>query len=93
MNLFKPILKQIINPQDPLVILSSEIGWKKLEDEFAPLYSNTGQPSYLVRQMARLLILKQLFNKGDETVIESWIHNPYYQFFFAVSSISKWKTL
>lgn len=80
-NLFKPVLKQIINPQDPLVILSAEINWKKLEDEFAPLYSNTGQPSCPVRQMAGLLILKQLFNKGDETTIEAWIQNPYYQFF------------
>jgi transposase, IS5 family len=80
-NLFKPILKQIINPSDSLVILASEIDWKKLEGEFAILYSNTGQPSCPVRLMAGLLILKQLFNKGDETVIDTWIQNPYYQYF------------
>lgn len=80
-NLFRPILKQIINPQDSLVILASEIDWKELEKEFAPLYSNTGQPSCPVRLMSGLLILKQLFNKGDETIIETWIQNPYFQYF------------
>ena len=80
-NLFKTVLKQIINPQEPLVILSSEIDWNKLEQEFAPLYSNTGQPSRPIRLMAGLLILKQLYNKGDETVIDIWIQNPYYQYF------------
>lgn len=31
--------------------------------------------------MSGLLILSQSFNKGDGTIIESWIHNPYNQFF------------
>ena len=31
--------------------------------------------------MAGLLILKQMFNKSDETIVEKWKQNPYYQYF------------
>ncbi len=80
-NLFQPLLKEFININHELVLLSEEISWKELEREFSPLYSNTGTPSMPVRLMSGLLILKQLYNLGDETVMESWIQNPYFQFF------------
>jgi len=31
--------------------------------------------------MVSLLILKQIYNLGDETVIERWVQNPYWQYF------------
>lgn len=80
-NLFQPLLKEFINPDHPLVILAERIPWKELEDEFRELYSDTGQPSKPVRLMAGLLILKQMYDLGDETIMPVWVQNPYYQYF------------
>ena len=41
-DLFKPTLKQIIDPNHPLVSLAHAIPWKNLEDKFTHLYSHTG---------------------------------------------------
>ena len=35
--------------------------------------------------MAGLLILKQMFNRSDEVIVEEWKQNPYYQFFIGSS--------
>ncbi|MEZ4687528.1 MAG: IS5 family transposase [Bacteroidia bacterium] len=45
------------------------------------MYSSTGRPAHPVRLMVGLLILKQLEDLGDETVVEKWVENPYYQYF------------
>jgi IS5 family transposase len=34
-----------------------------------------------VRKIAGLLLLKQMFNESDESVVERWIENPYWQYF------------
>ena len=34
-----------------------------------------------IRLMAGLLILKRLYNFGDESIVDQWIQNPYYQYF------------
>ena len=31
--------------------------------------------------MSGLLILKQLYDLGDETVMEAWVRDPYMQYF------------
>ena len=31
--------------------------------------------------MVGLLLLKRLYNLGDETVVSEWVSNPYYQYF------------
>lgn len=80
-NLFQPLLKEFINLKHELVLLAEKLSWKDLENEFAPLYSTTGTPSKPVRLMSGLLILKQLYNLGDETLIEAWIRDPYMQYF------------
>jgi transposase, IS5 family len=79
--LFGPILKQIINPSEPLVLLADKIPWKDFDKEYEELYSNTGRPAKPIRLMVSLLILKQLNNLGDETIISAWIQNPYFQYF------------
>lgn len=81
LNLFKPILKQIINPTYPLAQLADQMPWTEFEKEYNDLYSHTGRPAKPIRLMVSLLILKQLHNLGDETVIEQWIQNPYFQYF------------
>ncbi|MBK3520043.1 IS5 family transposase [Carboxylicivirga marina] len=80
-NLFRPILKDIINPKHELAILSGRINWQDFEDSFSPLYSHTGQPGTPIRTMVGLLLLKRIYNLGDETVMEQWVQNPYFQYF------------
>ena len=89
-NLFLPILKDIINPEHELAILSDQINWKTFEDEFSALYSHTGQPGMPIRMMVGLLLLKRIYNLGDETVMEQWLQNPYYQYFCGESEF-QWK--
>lgn len=89
-NIFRPILKDIINPNHELVILSDQIDWKTFEDQFKGFYSHTGQPGMPVRMMVGLLLLKRIYNLGDETVMDQWIQNPYYQYFCGESEF-QWK--
>ena len=81
LNLFKPILKQFIDMRHPYVLLAEKIPWNELEKEYKEMYSNTGRPAKSIRVMVSLLILKQMNNLGDETIIEQWIQNPYFQYF------------
>jgi IS5 family transposase len=74
-------LEDLLNPKDSLYRLSNKLPWEKLEHEFAPLYSKIGRPSKPVRLMVSLLLLKQIYNLGDETVVSAWVHNPYWQYF------------
>ena len=34
--------------------------------------------------MLGLLLLKQMFNVSDEGVVEQWVQNPYWQYFFGM---------
>ena len=80
-SLFQPLLKEFIDVNHELVLLSQKIDWRLLENEFTLLYSRTGAPAKPIRLMVGLLILKQVYNLGDETVIPMWISNPYMQYF------------
>lgn len=80
-NLFRPVLKDIINPTHELVILTKQIDWNEFEISFSELYSHTGQPGVPIRTMVGLLLLKRIYNLGDETVMEQWLQNPYFQYF------------
>ena len=80
-NLFQTRLLELINMRHPLVILTQEIDWQKMEFEFKSLYSEQGRPSIAIRKIAGLLMLKAMFNESDESVVERWIENPYWQYF------------
>ena len=80
-NLFSPLLKQFINMNHELVLLAEKIDWKYFEQSFEDLYSHTGQPGMPIRFMVGCLLLKRLYNYGDETLASAWIMNPYMQYF------------
>ena len=80
-DLFQPLLGEFINLQHELVLLAAKIKWKELEDTFSSLYSSTGTPAKPIRLMCGLLILKQIYNLGDETLMPAWVSNPYFQYF------------
>jgi IS5 family transposase len=62
-------------------LLANKIDWQQFETDFAPLYSSIGTPAKPIRLMIGLLILKQVYNLSDETVMGEWISNPYFQYF------------
>ncbi len=81
-NLFGTDLLLQLDPNDPLIQLSSVIPWQDFEERFAIHYSkDIGAPSKPVRLMVGLLILKQLEDLSDEAVVLQWKRNPYYQVF------------
>ena len=43
------------------------------ENNFSSLYSHTGQPGVPIRTMVGLLLLKRIYNLGDETVMDQWL--------------------
>ena len=80
-DLFRPMLIDFIDPSHELVLLSSKIDWAYLEKELSKFYSDTGKPSEPIRLMVGCLILKQMYNLGDEKLPEAWVMNPYIQYF------------
>jgi len=80
-NLFQTRLTDLINLVHPLVKLAQELDWNKMELEFQKLYSDQGRPSIPIRKIAGLLLLKEMFKESDESVVERWIENPYWQHF------------
>lgn len=80
-ELFRPMLVDFIDDKHELVLLSDKIDWNYFEEEFSPLYSHKGNPSHPIRFMVGCLLLKHLYNLGDETLAKAWIMNPYMQYF------------
>jgi len=75
-------LKDMLNQKHSLFILANVINWKQFEDDFTPLYcENNGRPAKPIRLMVGLLILKHLRNVSDESIVEQWSENAYYQYF------------
>jgi IS5 family transposase len=76
-----PTLGEQLDPRQPLKQLADTIPWIEFEQAFGKYYSAEGRPAKPVRLMVGLLLLKQLFNQGDETVVAAWVQNPYWQYF------------
>lgn len=75
-------LSDMLNQSHQLYKLADKIDWKKFDDAFLPLYcQNNGRPGKPIRLMCGLLILKHLRNLSDESVVEQWSENAYYQYF------------
>ena len=80
-ELFRPMLVDMINKTHSLALLADTIDWQYFEREFRSLYSTVGQSSVPIRLMVGCLMLKHLYNLGDETLAKAWIENPYMQYF------------
>jgi IS5 family transposase len=76
-----PSLSEQLDPRQPLKQLAEAIPWSEFESAFGKFYSEEGRPAKPVRLMVGLLLLKQMFNQGDETVVAAWVQNPYWQYF------------
>lgn len=75
-------LEDTLNQKHPLYILSNKVHWQLFENEFSPLYcEDNGRPAKSIRLMVGLLILKHIRNISDESIVEQWAENLYYQYF------------
>jgi IS5 family transposase len=81
-DLFRSQLSQILKMSHPLCRLAKEINWSRIEDKIEVVYSTgCGHPALPTRLLAGLHYLKYTFNESDESVIERWVENPYWQYF------------
>jgi len=80
-DLFRTRLEDMINPKHELALLANAIDWQYFENEFKKYYSNKGAPSVPIRTMVGCMMLKYLYNLGDEKIPEHWESNVYFQYF------------
>lgn len=81
-ELFGVELERIIDPSQPLVLLSKRINWESFDAKFGIHYdSKKGRPGVSTRMMVGLHYLKSTYNLSDEAVVERWSENPYWQYF------------
>jgi IS5 family transposase len=82
LDLFRSHFNQILNPDHPLVVLARKIDWQRFDAAFAGCYCpDTGAPAKAIRLLVGLHFLKHTFNESDESVLERWVENPYWQYF------------
>lgn len=81
LGFYSTFLEQL-DHSHPLYKLALAMNWQLFDDSFSKHYSLTqGKPAKPIRLMVSLLILKQIRNLSDESVVEQWSENSYYQFF------------
>lgn len=80
-DFFRPLLEDFIDMRHELVLLGNKIDWNYFEKEFSPYYSHTGAPSVPLRLMVGCLMLKHMYNLGDERLPEFWVRDVYFQHF------------
>lgn len=78
---FYSTFEEQLSHQHPLYILANKMDWKVFEEAFKKHYSSEGRPAKPIRLMVALLLLKHLRNLSDESVVEQWMENVYYQYF------------
>lgn len=78
---FYSTFEEQLSHRHPLYILANKIDWKVFEEAFKKHYSDEGRPAKPIRLMVALLMLKHIRNLSDESVVEQWMENVYYQYF------------
>lgn len=80
-SLFSTLQDQL-DTKHPLCLLANSIDWQVFEKAFSVHYSSRmGKPAKPIRLMVSLLILKQLRNLSDESIVLTWSENLYFQYF------------
>jgi IS5 family transposase len=75
-------LDEQIDLKHPLVRLGELIDWAEIERTFGACFSSArGRPALPPRLVAGLLYLQHAFHASDEAVVNTWVENPYWQYF------------
>lgn len=82
LEMFKTPLRHFIRENHKLVLLAKRINWDELESQLSRFYClDNGRPGVPIRKIAGIVLLKRMFNESDESVIDRWVENPYWQYF------------
>lgn len=88
LELFQAQFDQLLNPNHPLCILARKIDWNRFDLALADCYSpETGAPGKDIRLLVGLHYLKHAFNESDESLLDRWVENPYWQYFCGFSTM------
>jgi len=89
---FYSTFEEQLDHRHPLFVLANTIAWKTFDEAFRKHYSrDQGCPAKPIRRMVGLLLLKHLRNLSDESVVEQWEENSYYQYFCGETSFVRGK--
>ena len=81
-ELFKSRLDQMLDPKHPLFRLANAIDWEYFEKEFGKYYvENVGRPGKPIRILVGLHYLKNAYDESDESCVDRFLENPYWQYF------------
>jgi transposase, IS5 family len=81
-DMFRSRLDNILDTRHPLFKLAHKIDWSVFESEFGALYvEKVGRPGLPIRLLVGLHYLKHAYRESDESVVEKFLENPYWQYF------------
>lgn len=81
-EMFRPRLDELLNMKHPLIRLAGLIDRGLIEQHFAGHFcSSRGRPALPPRLVAGLMYLQHAHDASDEMVVNTWLENPYWQFF------------
>jgi IS5 family transposase len=81
-ELFRQPLSEMLNFKHPLVKLADVIDWEEIERSFGAHFElSTGRPALPPRLFAGLLYLQHAYDCSDEAIVNTWVENPYVQYF------------
>jgi len=82
LQLFQAQFEQLVNHDHPLFVLAGQIDWARFDAALAGCLSpDQGAPAKAVRLLVGLHYLKHTFNESDESLVDRWVENPYWQYF------------
>ena len=82
LEMFTTPLQHFIRESHELVLLSKKIDWDQLESSLGNYYcQDNGRPCIPIRTIVGVILLRRIYDESDESVLERWVENPYWQYF------------
>jgi IS5 family transposase len=82
LEMFKIPIIHFIKEDHELIQLSRKIDWEQLESNLSIYYcEDNGRPGIPIRTIVGVILLRRMFDESDESVLDRWVENPYWQHF------------
>ncbi len=82
LNIYQVPLIQFIDKSHELCQAAERIDWDSIERDLSEYYCvDNGRPSIPIRKIVGVILLKRTYNESDESVVDRWKENPYWQHF------------
>jgi IS5 family transposase len=82
LEMFKIPIIHFIKENHELVLLSKKIDWDQLETSLGVYYcEDNGRPGIPIRTIVGIILLRRMFDESDESILDRWVENPYWQYF------------